>query len=91
MSAGQVITGGWVSVTVTVKLQLVELPAASVTEQLTVVVPFGNDEPEAGEQFGAPTPVQLSPTAGAEKVTFAEHCPAAAGVVTFEGQVMAGD
>jgi hypothetical protein len=46
--AGQLIVGGCVSFTVTVKLQLLELPEASVTEQLTVVVPFGKLDPDAG-------------------------------------------
>ena len=63
--AGQVIEGGCVSLTVTVKLQLAELFEASLTEQVTVVVPFGKKEPEAGEQVGAPTPGQLSLTVGA--------------------------
>ena len=46
MFAGQVIVGGWVSLTVTVNVQLG--PAAAV--QVTVVVPFGKKEPDAGEQ-----------------------------------------
>lgn len=37
--------------TVTVKLQLDELPLASVAVQVTVVVPTGNVLPEAGEQL----------------------------------------
>jgi len=43
MFAGQVITGGWVSFTVTVKLQAVRLvfPLASVAVQVTVVAPLG--------------------------------------------------
>jgi hypothetical protein len=53
------------AVTVTVKLQLAEFPAASCTEQLTVVVPTGKFDPEAGEQTGVPTPEQLSATVGA--------------------------
>jgi len=47
---GQVIVGGCVSFTVTVKVQ--EGPAAAV--QVTVVVPFGKKEPEAGEQVTVP-------------------------------------
>jgi hypothetical protein len=60
MLAGQVMAGGCVSLTVTVNWQVAELPEASLTEQLTVVVPFGNVEPEAGLQAGVPTPGQLS-------------------------------
>ena len=71
--AGQVIIGACVSSTVTVNEQLDGFAVASVTEQLTVVVPFGKVEPEAGVQLGAPTPEQLSLTVGAEYVTTAEH------------------
>src|SRR5262245_14543361 len=45
---GQVIVGFWVSLMVMVKLQLDELFEASATVQFTVVVPFGNAEPEGG-------------------------------------------
>ena len=38
---------------------------ASATVQVTVVVPTGKNEPEAGVQTGAPTPGQLSETVGA--------------------------
>src|SRR6185503_13703554 len=60
MFAGQVSTGGSLSVTVTVKLQLPALSAASVAEQLTVVDPFGKAVPEAGLHVTAPRPGQLS-------------------------------
>jgi len=60
-----VIDGGCESVTVTVNVQLAMLPEESVTVQVTVVVPLGKNEPEAGEQLGAPTPGQLSLTVGA--------------------------
>jgi hypothetical protein len=63
--AGQVITGGCVSFTVTVKLQFDEFFEASVTVQVTVVVPLGKVEPDAGTQVGLPTPGQLSLTVGA--------------------------
>jgi len=63
--AGQVMVGACVSLTVTVNEQLAVLLDASVTEQLTVVVPFGKVEPEAGIQAGVPTPEQLSLTVGA--------------------------
>ena len=45
--AGQVIEGNWVSFTVTVKAQVDVLVAASVTLNVLVVTPTGNDEPEA--------------------------------------------
>lgn len=47
-----------------VKEQLALLCEASITLQLTVVVPFGKAEPEAGEQV-ATRPGQLSVTVGA--------------------------
>ena len=52
--AGQLIDGGWVSFTVTVKLQL----GPAVVEQLTVVVPFGKKESEAGAQVTVPQPAE---------------------------------
>ena len=48
------------SLTVTVNEQLAVLPDASLTVQVTVVVPFENVEPDAGIQVGVPTPEQLS-------------------------------
>ena len=48
--AGQLMVGFCVSLTVTVKLQLAWLPAASVAVQVTGVVPIGKNEPEGGEQ-----------------------------------------
>ena len=64
--AGHVITGGCVSCTVTVNMQLPSgLEAdASETVQVTVVVPTGKADPDAGEHIGAPTPGQLSDTVG---------------------------
>ena len=59
MSGGQAIVGFSVSLTVTVKEQLAVLPEASVAVQVTAVVPFGNVEPDGGEQLVV-TPGQLS-------------------------------
>ena len=59
------MTVGALVFTVTVKLQALALPLASITEQFTVVAPAANVEPEAGVQLGTPTPGQLSATAGA--------------------------
>jgi hypothetical protein len=56
--------GAWLSTTVTVKLQEAERPAASLTEQVTVVTPLGKLEPDAGVQVTAPTPGQLSEAVG---------------------------
>ena len=62
--AGQVTVGFWVSLIVTVNEQLAELFEASLTVQLTIEVPFGKTEPEAGVQVGVLTPEQLSLTEG---------------------------
>ena len=69
--AGQVITGGCVSLTFTVNLQIAVLPEVSVAVQVTVVVPFGKPEPDAGLQ-ATPTPGQLS-LAEAVYVAIAVH------------------
>jgi len=52
------------SATVTVKLQEAVCPAASLTEQVTVVTPFWKLVPDAGVQVTAPTPGQLSLAVG---------------------------
>lgn len=46
---GQVMVGAWVSLTLTVKVQVSFLPP-SVAVQVTVVVPVAKNDPEAGEQ-----------------------------------------
>jgi hypothetical protein len=53
-STGGVVSGG--GLTVTVKLPLAVFPAESWAEQLTVVVPTGNVEPEEGEHDGVTGP-----------------------------------
>ena len=50
MLAGQVIEGGCASFTVTVKVQV----GPAVLVQVTVVVPTGKNEPDAGEQLIVP-------------------------------------
>jgi len=59
MLAGQVIVGGWLSTTVTLKLQVPVLPEESVAVQVTVFVPLANVLPEAGAQTTV-APPQLS-------------------------------
>ena len=59
MSAGQVMTGFSVSLTVTVNEQLSVLPDASVAVQVTGVLPTGKVEPDGDEQLVV-TPGQLS-------------------------------
>src|SRR5260370_23716562 len=50
MLAGRVITGGVVSITVTVKVPFAWLPCVSVAVHVTVVGPIGNVAPETGAQ-----------------------------------------
>jgi hypothetical protein len=54
MFAGQVMIGACVSLTVTVNEQV-----AMSAVQLTVVVPIGKNDPEAGEQTGLQLPVTV--------------------------------
>jgi len=49
------MVGSCVSLTFTVKLQL----GPAVVVQVTVVVPFGKNEPEAGVQVTVPQPVAV--------------------------------
>jgi hypothetical protein len=64
MSAGTVITGGVWSATMTWKLVEAEWPLGSLAEQLTVVDPTGNAEPEAGVQLTVTTPATASVAVG---------------------------
>ncbi|MEK7832822.1 MAG: hypothetical protein AAB401_17150, partial [Acidobacteriota bacterium] len=57
--------------TVTVKVQLPELPDKSLAEQVTVVTPIAKLVPEAGEQVTVRAPSQTS-LAVAENVAVAE-------------------
>jgi hypothetical protein len=84
--AGHVITGACVSCTVTVNEHAAIWPPGSVAEQVTVVVPTMNVEPEAGEQVTV-APVQSGGTVGSEYITVALHCPGVFATVTSDGQV----
>jgi hypothetical protein len=86
--AGQVITGGCTSLTVTVKVQVAVLPVASVAVEVTVVVPTGKNEPEAGTAATV-TPGQLS-VAFTAKFTTAPHWLGSLLTVIFAGQVITG-
>jgi hypothetical protein len=66
MFAGQVIVGGWLSTTVTVKLQLAVWLLAAVTVKVLVVVPTGKLLPLAKPAVRAVlAPEQLSVPTGA--------------------------
>src|SRR5947208_4245516 len=83
------IVGGWVSRTVTVKVQLLVLPLLSVAVLVTGLVAPGNDLQLAGQLIRLATAQQLS-VAVTVKFTLLAHEPAAALTVMFAGQVMAG-
>ena len=73
----------------TVNVHVAVFAAASVAVHVTVVVPTGKDEPEAGTH-AVVTPGQLSPAVGAAYVTVAAHVPGALLAVTLAGQVIVG-
>jgi hypothetical protein len=64
MFAGHVTVGFMVSLTVTVKVHEPVLPDPSVAVQVTVVVPTGKLEPDAGAHMTVASPVQSSLAAG---------------------------
>ena len=76
------------SVTVTVKLQVAVLPAASVAVLVTVVVPTAKLLPLAGK-LATLTPGQLS-VPFTVKVTLLLQAPGAALTLRFAGQVICG-
>ena len=63
--AGQVIAGAWLSTTVTEN----EHVGPAVAVHITVVVPTGKNDPEAGEQVTVPQPA----AAVGVKLTTAPH------------------
>jgi hypothetical protein len=89
MFAGHMITGAWVSRTVTVNVQVLVLPAASIAVLVTTVVPTRNDEPLGGTLTITGVPGQLSVPVTV-KVTLLEHWPGAVLTVMLAGQLMLG-
>src|SRR5438046_2016776 len=86
--AGHVSCGGCVSLTVTVKVQVLLLPLLSRTVLVTVVVPRGKAKPLAGTLEMLVT-AQLSDVLTV-KVTLLVHTPGAAFTVRLTGQVICG-
>ena len=76
ISGGTTTIGGVVSSTVTWKEPVAMLPAASVAEHVTVVIPKENVEPEGGSQEGVMDPSTMS-VANALKVAVAPEGPVA--------------
>lgn len=87
ISAGQMMVGGAPSMTVTLNEQVLVFPAASVAVQVTVVVPTGKNEPDAGVQEDV-RPGQLSVTVGSGKLTFVPLEPGSTKTVMLAGQVI---
>src|SRR6185369_5365158 len=85
---GQVSVCAWLSITVTVKVQALELPLASVAMLVTVVVPTGNADPLGGVETRLVT-VQLS-EALVVKVTTALHRPRLLVTTIFVEQTISG-
>ena len=83
-----VITGNCTSFTVTVKVQVAVIPQASVAMDVTVVVPIGNTEPDAGALTTVTAP-QLS-VAVTVKFTTAVQEPTGVKTVILAGQVITG-
>jgi hypothetical protein len=77
-----------VSFTVTVNVHIAVLPDVSVAVLVTVVTPFGNAEPDAGE-LTTVTPGQLSVAVTVNVVT-AEHRFGSVDLVMFDGHVICG-
>src|ERR1051325_1447389 len=87
-SAGQVIAGGCVSLTITVGLQVAVLPALSRTVQVTMFVPTGKLD---GALLVIVATPQLSLTVGGGNVTLvAWQRPLLAVTVSSAGQVIVG-
>lgn len=89
--AGQIMVGICTSFTVTVKAQVLVLPAPSVTLNVLVVTPTGNAAPDAKPEVCTVVgPEQLSVPTGAVKTATALHCPVVLFMFMFNGQVMLG-
>ena len=90
--AGQVIVGKILSLTVTLKEQVAELPLASVTRNVFVVRPLGKVPPFAMPLICVVAdPVQLSEPTGVEYVTVAEQSPGVMPEEIGAGHVIVGN
>jgi hypothetical protein len=82
-----VIAGGSVSVTVTVNEHVAEYPIPFVAEQLTVVVPTGNADPDDGVHV---TVGVGDPPEETVNVTTAEQLPGSLSLLIFDGHAIEG-
>src|SRR5438445_12841952 len=91
MLVGHAITGGSLSLTVTVKLHVAVLPAASVTRNTLVVTPTGKADPLANPPVCVVTaPAQLSETGRASCRKTALHTLASTLATMLVGHVITG-
>jgi hypothetical protein len=89
MLFGQLIVGGCLSTTVTLKKQVALLPEESIATMTTLVVPIGKIDPDAGVEINV-TPGTLSEIFGRGYLTAIEDCPAGTGRIILSGQIIAG-
>src|SRR5688572_6375658 len=90
-SAGQLIVGGSLSLTVPVNLHVAVLPAASVTRNTLVVTPTGKAAPLVNPPICVVSaPGQLSVPTGVVKLTTALHRPASLVARMSAGQLIVG-
>ena len=90
ISAGQVITGASLSITVTSKIQLEVFPAASVTTKVLVVVPTGKIPPLAWPAVCVVVTAQLSVPTGAVYDIVAPQIPGSLFTVILAGHAITG-
>ena len=90
MFAGHVTVGTCVSWIVTVNVHPPWFAAESMARHVTVVVPTGKVDPEAGRHTTATGPGQLSTPKGVVKFTILEHWPDVFGCVMFAGHATVG-
>ena len=83
------ITGNWPSNTVTLKVQVDELPHTSVAVTVTSVVPMENWLPDAGTEVIVTGPPQLSVAVGVKETATVQK-PIGVVAVIFAGQVSTG-
>jgi hypothetical protein len=88
ISEGQLMDGCSLSFTMTLKEHDEELPELSVDTEVTVVIPRGKKDPEAGVE--TTFVVQLSDEL-IKKVTIAPHAPKSEFTVIFPGQLINGN
>src|SRR5205823_694390 len=89
VSTRLLIDGASLSATVTTSGQVAVLPAASVASVITVVVPSGNADPDAGVETIFTLDEQVSVAVGANG-TGALHAPGLAGTEISSGHVSCG-